>query len=138
MLIYNHYKEDFWEIFVDYQLIKKTTVPQFQDFIERNNVYIVLLLQEKPYATNTMCHLRKFTERAMKNFELFRASMIPTRINVIMNFPIIFRMMRLTTGREDTANGRMQTSNYLLQLSLWSSHHQKKIDDRIILKAKKG
>ena len=135
--LYNHYKEDFWEIFVDYQLIKKTTVPQFQDFIERNNVYIVLLLQEKAICDKYHVPLKKILLKEPKNFELF-LSKYDSDSARDYEFPHNISNDEINDWARRYCEWEDANPNYLLQLSLWSSHHQKKIDDRIILKAKRA
>ena len=135
--LYILYKEDFWEIFVDYQLIKKTTVPQFQDFIEKNNVFIVVLLQQKAICDKYRVPLKILLLREPKYFELF-LSKYDSAGGRDYDFPPNFSDDEINDWARRYCEWEDANPNYLLQLSLWSSHHQKKIDDRIILKAKRA
>lgn len=135
--LYILYKEDFWEIFVDYQLIKKTTVPQFQDFIEKNNVFIVVLLQQKAICDKYRVPLKVLLLKEPKCFELF-LSKYDSAGERDYEFPPNFSNEEINDWARRYCEWEDANPNYLLQLSLWSSHHEKKIDDRIILKAKRA
>ncbi|MBC1211017.1 hypothetical protein HB815_08745 [Listeria booriae] len=136
-ILYRLYIEDFWEIFVDFNLVKKTTVPDLDDFINQNDINIYYLLKQEricdKYSSIIKSHLLKspsYFEWFIKKYDSDSAS--------DYYFPAKFSNQEINDWARRYCELEEANANYLFQLSNWSAQHEYKINDPIILKAKQA
>lgn len=134
--IYAAYVGDFWEMFVNFKLIKKTKVTDFQKFLEENKIHIPLLLKHKMICEKYESIIKILLLENPRHFEIFINKF--DSLSVSNNyFPFDFTTHEINNWARSYCKLGDANSNYLLQLSMWSSQNEKKIDDIILLKARR-
>ena len=134
--LYRPYQDDFWEVFVGYKVIKKTSAVQLQSFSTLNEIHIRTLLKQKG-----MCDKYKVTLKAMllkepRHFELFLRK-YDSESEVGYDFPAGFTNQEISEWARRYCELPDVNTNYLQQLSLWSNHHEFKIDAKVLVKARR-
>ena len=135
--LYRPYRDDFWEIFVNYQVIKKTSVPQFEKFAKLNQVYVGSFLAQKAICKSYAVTLRNILLKEPRHFELFLRK-YDSVSGVNYEFPLGFTSADISDWARRYCELPDANTNYLQQLSLWSNKHKLKIDDKVLVKAKKA
>ncbi|MDN5371739.1 MAG: hypothetical protein PWR19_785 [Carnobacterium sp.] len=135
--LYNLYKEDFWEVFVDYKFIKKTSVMQLQKFVEENQVSFGSLLCQKSICDKYNVMLKTMLLKEPRNFELFLRK-YDSVSGEKYEFPKGFTNSEISNWARRYCELPDANTNYLKQLSLWSSKQEYKIEDKVLLKAKRA
>ena len=135
--LYNPYKEDFWESFVDYKLIKKTSSIQFQRFIATNEVYIGSLLGQKAICDKYKVILKATLLKKPRYFELFLRK-YDSATGEKYELPTGFTSSEVSDWARRYCELPDANINYLKQLAQWSPKHEHKIDDKVLLKAKRA
>lgn len=135
--LYNLYKEDFWEVFVDYKFIKKTSVIQLQKFVEENQVSFGSLLCQKSICDKYNVMLKTMLLKEPRNFELFLRK-YDSVSGGKYEFPKGFTDSEISNWARRYCELPDANTNYLKQLSLWSTKQEYKIEDKVLLKAKRA
>lgn len=135
--LYRPYRDDFWEIFVDYQVIKKTSVPQLEEFTKLNDVYISSLLTQKAICDKYKLPLKTMLLKEPRYFELFLRK-YDSVSGVSYEFPSGFTNHEISEWARRYCELPDANTNYLQQLSLWSNHHDFKIDAKVLVKARRA
>jgi hypothetical protein len=134
--LYNPYVEDFWAIFVNFGGMKKTTVAQFDAFALANDVYIGSFLAQKAICEKYKETLKTMLLREPRYFELFLKK-YDSADAVSYEFPPGFTHTEINEWASSYCDLPDANINYLQQLSLWSKQHEYKIEDKVLVKAKK-
>lgn len=136
-LLYRPYREDFWEIFVDYQVIKQTSAVQLETFAKVNDVYIGSFLAQKAICEKYKVMLKTMLLREPRHFELFLKK-FDSADKVSYEFPVGFTNAEISEWARRYCELPDANTNYLQQLALWSKQHEYKIEDKILVKAKRA
>lgn len=135
--LYGPYKEDFWEIFVDYKVIKKTSVMQFQEFAEQNKIYVGNFLTQKAICDKYKIAVKAMLLKEPRHFELFLKK-YDSATAVSYEFPSGFTSPEISEWASRYCELPDANTNYLQQLSRWSPKHEYKIDDKVLIKARRA
>lgn len=135
--LYSLYLDDFWTIFVDYKLIKKTSVSEMESFIKANDVPIIYLLNKKNICDKYNSIIKVSLLNNPKYFELF-ITKYDSVSKVDYHLPNNISDSEINTWARRYCELETANTNYLLKLGNWSNKNEKKIDDIILVKAKKA
>lgn len=135
--LHRPYRNDFWEIFADYQVIKKTSVSQLQVFAALNEVHIGSFLNQKAICDKYKVALKAMLLKEPRHFELFLRK-FDSETEVSYDFPAGFTKQEISEWARRYCELPDANTNYLQQLALWSNHHECKIDAKVIVKARRA
>ncbi|VFA57516.1 Uncharacterised protein [Enterococcus hirae] len=134
--LYFQYESDFWNIFVAYRIIKKTDFSSFEKCIKEKDVAIHYLLEHKKIVEKYKIFLKNELLSNPRHFELFIDKYdSPTPENIYL--PNNFSEEEITDWARRYCELEESNVNYLERISNWSLHHERKLDARIISKAKR-
>lgn len=135
MKIDNIYKQDFWSIFTDFNIIKKTDFKDFEKFIKENNISIHNILFNKGICDKYNIFVKHELLSKPQNFELF-IDKYDSLSNNTLNFNISFTNTEINDWARRYCDLEDVNINYVERISNWSMHHEIKLDLRVIIKAK--
>ncbi|RPA60496.1 hypothetical protein EF384_05300, partial [Aerococcus agrisoli] len=134
--LYVSYKEDFWEIIVNYRLTDKISETELVSFINDNEVFILDLLKQKVIVDKFSGIIKPILLNEPKYFEFFITKY--TSINdVDYVFPKNISDVEINGWADKYCDSTDANPNYLQQIVEWSTKQNKKINDQVRLKAKK-
>lgn len=135
--LYRPYWEDFWEIFVNYKIIKKTSDLQMAAFAKANDIYIGSFLTQKAICDKYKRTLKAMLLKEAKHFELFLKK-YDSADGVSYEFPGGFTSAEISDWASSYCDLPDANTNYLQQLAFWSKQHDYKIEDKVLVKAKRA
>ncbi|MCO5489311.1 hypothetical protein ABQE16_08800 [Enterococcus avium] len=132
----NLYYKDFWQLFVRFGLIKRTTIPVFKTFIEETQVTPMLMLQHESIVKKYSSVLRDYLLKTPRYFELF-INYFDSTIPPVFNFPSGFTEEEINDWARRYCELSDNNSNYLERICNWSEKQEYKIRDKTKLLANK-
>lgn len=131
----NQYKYDFWECCSNYNNLNKVSAKIFKDFLIDNDVSIYSILENKRIVTRYNNVIKEILLENPVYFEFF--------INYYSHKQTSIHLPNNLTEEEvekwaNTYLASLNSNlNYLEKLSMWSKHHAFKLNDQLVLKAKR-
>ena len=135
--LYRPYREDFWAMFVDYKVIKKSSVVQLESFAKANDIYIGSFLAQKAICEKYKLMLKTMLLKEPRHFELFLKK-YDSADGANYEFPVGFTSAEISEWARRYCELPDANTNYLQQLALWSKQHEYKIEDKVLVKARRA
>lgn len=131
------YQKDFWAIFVRFGLMKKTKVPDFQNFIEVADVPVWYLLDHEGIVKRYSFTLKNFLLKNPKSFEIF-VNFYDTSTEPDFYFPDIFDEHEINAWARRYCELADANTNYLESIMNWSNKQTYKLTSKVKLLAERA
>lgn len=130
------YKEDFWEIFIKYGIIRKISIAEFESFLKTRKLWIYEILKYEQMCDKYELPIKTHLLSNPNHFEFFLTKHNEEETGIYL--PNNFTYEEINNWARRYCELESPNVNFLEQIANWSdSHHPCKLDKKIILKAKK-
>lgn len=129
------YKDNFWTLLLQYDVLKKVSVDEFRSFINQHNMNIRTVLRHKTIGKYFDSVIKGSLLKDARNFEVFvdKFESKPENSSVAYNFD--FTDVELNDWARRYCMLPDANLSYLEAISKWGKHNLKELDPSIILLA---
>lgn len=129
------YKDNFWTLLLQYDVLKKISIDEFRSFINQHNMNIRTVLRHKTIGKRFDSVIKGSLLKDARNFEVFvdKFESKPENSSVAYNFD--FTDVELNDWARRYCMLPDANLSYLEAISKWGKHNSKKLDSKIILLA---
>ncbi|PKE60862.1 hypothetical protein [Macrococcoides caseolyticum] len=127
---------DFWRLFSEYKWLEKTAIPKFEMFVNDNNVDVYHLISHKKICDKFKVLIKRLLLLEPRNFELF-LNEVDSLSKSRLFFPKNFTNEEISEWARRYCELPDANPNYLEQISQWSDRHEYKINELVLLKARR-